>query len=127
MYDAFNQKHEATIQKHEATIQKHDAILNCLVEDNKEFRSHLSKLTTILSVNEKGKFSSQVHIPHGQYMAQGSQDKPNNEHINVVTTRSGKTVVTPPVEEQTENRDNIEEPPLMNQLRDQFLSHSLKP
>uniref|UniRef100_A0A2N9I131 RNA-directed DNA polymerase n=1 Tax=Fagus sylvatica TaxID=28930 RepID=A0A2N9I131_FAGSY len=103
MYDAFNQKHEAT-------IQKHDAILNRLVEDNKEFRSHLSKLTTTLSVNEKGKFPSQAHIPHGQYMAQGSQDKPNNEHVNVVTTRSGKTVVTPPVEEQTENRDNIEEP-----------------
>ena len=72
MYDAFNQKHEAT-------IQKHDAILNRLVEDNKEFRSHLSKLTTTLSVNEKGKFPSQAHIPHGQYMAQGSQDKPNNE------------------------------------------------
>ena len=49
MYDAFNQKHEAT-------IQKHDVILNRLVEDNKEFRSHLSKLTTTLSVNEKGNF-----------------------------------------------------------------------
>uniref|UniRef100_A0A2N9G390 RNA-directed DNA polymerase n=1 Tax=Fagus sylvatica TaxID=28930 RepID=A0A2N9G390_FAGSY len=110
MYDAFNQKHEAT-------IQKHDAILNRLVEDNKEFRSHLSKLTTTLSINEKGKFPSQPHIPHGQYMAQGSQDKPNNEHINVVTTRSGKTVVTPPVEEQTENRDNIEEPTINEPVR----------
>uniref|UniRef100_A0A2N9FL78 RNA-directed DNA polymerase n=1 Tax=Fagus sylvatica TaxID=28930 RepID=A0A2N9FL78_FAGSY len=110
MYDAFNQKHEAT-------IQKHDAILNRLVEDNKEFRSHLSKLTTTLSVNEKGKFPSQAHIPHGQYMAQGSQDKPNNEHVNVVTTRSGKTVVTPPVEEQTENRDNIEEPTINEPIR----------
>uniref|UniRef100_A0A2N9GYX5 RNA-directed DNA polymerase n=1 Tax=Fagus sylvatica TaxID=28930 RepID=A0A2N9GYX5_FAGSY len=110
MYDAFNQKHEAT-------IQKHDAILNRLVEDNKEFRSHLSKLTTTLSVNEKGKFPSQAHIPHGQYMAQGSQDKPNNEHVNVVTTRSGKTVVTPPVEEQTENRDNIEEPTINEPVR----------
>jgi hypothetical protein len=103
MYDAFN--------------QKHDSILNCLVEDNKEFRSHLSKLTTTLSVNEKGKFSSQAHIPYGQYMAQGSQDKPNNEHINVVTTRSGKTVVTPSVEEQTENRDNIEEPTINEPIR----------
>ena len=105
MQDEFNQKHEAT-------IQKHDAILNRLVEDSKEFMSHLSKLTTTLVVNDKGKFSSQAHIPHGQYMAQGSQgsqDKPNNEHINVVTTRSGKTVVTPPVKEQTENRDNIDE------------------
>jgi hypothetical protein len=110
MYDAFNQKHEAT-------IQKHDAILNRLVEDNKEFRSHLSKLTTTLSVNEKGKFSSQAHIPHGQYMAQSSQDKPNNEYVNVVTTRSGKTVVTPPVEEQTENRDNIEEPTINEPVR----------
>jgi hypothetical protein len=110
MYDAFNQKHEAT-------IQKHDAILNRLVEDNKEFRSHLSKLTTTLSVNEKGKFPSQAHIPHSQYMAQGSQDKPNNEHVNVVTTRSGKTVVTPPVEEQTENRDNIEEPTINEPVR----------
>jgi hypothetical protein len=110
MYDAFNQKHEAT-------IQKHDAILNRLVEDNKEFRSHLSKLTTTLSVNEKGKFPSQAHIPHGQYMAQGSQDKPNNEHVNIVTTRSGKTVVTPPVEEQIENRDNIEEPTINEPVR----------
>uniref|UniRef100_A0A2N9HV16 Reverse transcriptase/retrotransposon-derived protein RNase H-like domain-containing protein n=1 Tax=Fagus sylvatica TaxID=28930 RepID=A0A2N9HV16_FAGSY len=93
------------------------AILNCLVEDNKEFRSHISKLTTTLSVNEKGKFPSQAHIPYGQYMAQGSQDKPNNEHINVVTTRSGKTVVTPSVEEQTENRDNIEEPTINEPIR----------
>ena len=88
MYNAFNQKHKET-------IQKHDAILNRLVEDNKEFRSHLSKLTTTLSVNEKGKFSSQAHIPHGQYMAQGSQNKPNNEYVNVVTTRSGKTGYSP--------------------------------
>ena len=66
MYDEFNQKHEAT-------IQKHDAILNRLVEDSKEFMSHLSKLTTTLVVNDKGKFSSQAHIPHGQYMAQGSK------------------------------------------------------
>jgi hypothetical protein len=84
-------------------------------------------LTTTLSVNEKGKFPSQAHIPHGQYMAQGSQNKPNNEYVNVVTTRSGKTVVTPPVEEQTENRDNIEEPIINEPVRDQFLSHSLKP
>uniref|UniRef100_A0A2N9ELE6 Retrotransposon gag domain-containing protein n=1 Tax=Fagus sylvatica TaxID=28930 RepID=A0A2N9ELE6_FAGSY len=111
------QGYQAEIHEHEATIQKHDAILNRLVEDNKEFRSHLSKLTTTLSVNEKGKFPSQAHIPHGQYMAQGSQDKLNNEHINVVTTRSGKTVVTTPVEEQTENRDNIEEPTINEPVR----------
>uniref|UniRef100_A0A2N9FX66 Integrase catalytic domain-containing protein n=1 Tax=Fagus sylvatica TaxID=28930 RepID=A0A2N9FX66_FAGSY len=110
MYNAFNQKHEET-------IQKHDGILNRLVEDNKEFRSHLSKLITTLSINEKGKFPSQAHIPHGQYMAQGSQNKLNNEYVNVVTTRSGKTVVTPPVEEQTENRDNIEEPTINEPVR----------
>uniref|UniRef100_A0A2N9GF34 Integrase catalytic domain-containing protein n=1 Tax=Fagus sylvatica TaxID=28930 RepID=A0A2N9GF34_FAGSY len=33
------------------------------------------------------------------------------------TTRSGKTVVTPPVEEQTENRDNIEEPTINEPVR----------
>ena len=50
-------------------------------------------------------------------MAQGSQDKPNNEHINVVTTRSGKIVVTPPMEEQTKNRDNIDEPTINEPIR----------
>uniref|UniRef100_A0A2N9HWI1 RNA-directed DNA polymerase n=1 Tax=Fagus sylvatica TaxID=28930 RepID=A0A2N9HWI1_FAGSY len=65
----------------------------------------------------EGNFHPKLIFPHGQYMAQGSQDKPNNEHVNVVTTQSGKTVVTPPVEEQTENRDNIEEPTINEPVR----------
>ena len=115
--NAFIKAQTKTDQMYDAFNQKYDAILNRFVEDNMDFRSHLSKLTTTLSINEKGKFPSQAHIPHGQYMAQGSQDKHNNEHVNVVTTRSGKTMVTPPVEEQTENSDNIDEPTITESVK----------
>jgi uncharacterized protein (DUF927 family) len=56
------------------TNQKHDALLNQLAKENKEMKSHISKLTNALTVNEKGKFPSQPQIPQGQHMAQGSQN-----------------------------------------------------
>uniref|UniRef100_A0A2N9EYS5 RNA-directed DNA polymerase n=1 Tax=Fagus sylvatica TaxID=28930 RepID=A0A2N9EYS5_FAGSY len=61
-------------------------------------------------VNEKGKFPSQPQIPQGQHMAQGSQNKKNVEHVNEVTTRSGKNVDSPHIEEQEKSSDNVDLP-----------------
>jgi hypothetical protein len=92
------------------TNQKHDALLNQLAEENKEMKSHISKLTNALTVNEKGKFPSQPQIPQGQHMAQGSQNKKNVEHVSEVTTRSGKNVDSPHIEEQEKSSDNVDLP-----------------
>uniref|UniRef100_A0A2N9EIZ4 Integrase catalytic domain-containing protein n=1 Tax=Fagus sylvatica TaxID=28930 RepID=A0A2N9EIZ4_FAGSY len=73
-------------------------------------KSHISKLTNALTVNEKGKFPSQPQIPQGQHMAQGSQNKKNVEHVNEVTTRSGKNVDSPHIEEQEKSSDNVDLP-----------------
>jgi hypothetical protein len=100
----------AFIKAQSKTNQKHDALLNQLAEENKEMKSHISKLTNALTVNEKGKFPSQPQIPQGQHMAQGSQNKKNVEHVNEVTTRSGKNVDSPHIEEQEKSSDNVDLP-----------------
>uniref|UniRef100_A0A2N9ID69 Reverse transcriptase domain-containing protein n=1 Tax=Fagus sylvatica TaxID=28930 RepID=A0A2N9ID69_FAGSY len=100
----------AFIEAQSKTNQKHDALLNQLAEENKEMKSHISKLTNALTVNEKGKFPSQPQIPQGQHMAQGSQNKKNVEHVNEVTTRSGKNVDSPHIEEQEKSSDNVDLP-----------------
>uniref|UniRef100_A0A2N9HET6 Retrotransposon gag domain-containing protein n=1 Tax=Fagus sylvatica TaxID=28930 RepID=A0A2N9HET6_FAGSY len=56
------------------------------------------------------KFPSQPQIPQGQHMAQGSQNKKNVEHVNEVTTRSGKNVDSPHIEEQEKSSDNVDLP-----------------
>uniref|UniRef100_A0A2N9IB94 Retrotransposon gag domain-containing protein n=1 Tax=Fagus sylvatica TaxID=28930 RepID=A0A2N9IB94_FAGSY len=100
----------AFLETQSKTNQKHDALLNQLAEENKEMKSHISKLTNALTVNEKGKFPSQPQIPQGQHMAQGSQNKKNVEHVNEVTTRSGKNVDSPHIEEQEKSSDNVDLP-----------------
>ena len=49
--------------------QKHDTLLIQLAEDNREIKSHISKLTSSLTINEKRKFPSQPQNPQGQHMA----------------------------------------------------------
>uniref|UniRef100_A0A2N9IZ94 Integrase catalytic domain-containing protein n=1 Tax=Fagus sylvatica TaxID=28930 RepID=A0A2N9IZ94_FAGSY len=100
----------AFIEAQSKTNQKRDALLNQLAEENKEMKSHISKLTNALTVNEKGKFPSQPQVPQGQHMAQGSQNKKNVEHVNEVTTRSGKNVDSPHIEEQEKSSDNVDLP-----------------
>jgi cell division protein FtsB len=100
----------AFLETQSKTNQKHDALLNQLAEENKEMKSHISKLTNALTVNEKGKFPSQPQIPQGQHMAQGFQNKKNVEHVNEVTTRSGKNVDSPHIEEQEKSSDNVDLP-----------------
>ena len=80
----------AFIEAQSKTNQKHDTLLIELAEENKELKSHISKLTSSLTINEKGKFSSQTQNPQGQHMAQCS--KKNNSHLeqaNAITTRFG--------------------------------------
>jgi hypothetical protein len=43
-------------------------------------------------------------------MALGSQNKNNVEHVNEVTTRSGKNVDSPHIEEQEKSSDNVDLP-----------------
>jgi hypothetical protein len=81
-----------------------------LAKENKEMKSHISKLTNALTINEKWKFPSQPQIPQGQHMAQGSQNKKNVGHVNEVTTRSGKNVDSPHIEEQEKGSDNVDLP-----------------
>ena len=62
-----------------------------VVEKNKEIKSHISKIMSSLSVNEHGKFPSQTQsAPQGQHMAQK-----NLKEVNVIVTRSGKSLHIP--------------------------------
>jgi hypothetical protein len=55
-------------------------------------------------------------------MAQGSQNKKNVEHVNEVTTRSGKNVDSPHIEEQEKSSAMLICLPQVNLLPDQFPS-----
>ena len=60
-------------------------------------------------------------------MAQGSQNKKNVEHVNEVTTRSGKNVDSPHTEEQEKSGDNVDLPTTSEPLTRPIsvLSHKL--
>ena len=49
----------AFIEAQSKINQKHDTLLTQHVEANREIKSHISKLTSSLTINEKGKFPSQ--------------------------------------------------------------------
>ena len=46
----------AFLEAQSKTNQKHDALLNQLAEENKEMKSHISKLTNALTIMRKGNF-----------------------------------------------------------------------
>ncbi|KAL5544375.1 hypothetical protein UlMin_008159 [Ulmus minor] len=69
-------------------------------EEQKVIKSQLTKLTSLLTVQEQGHFPSQPQPnPRGQHMAQTSNpDKQHVKEANVIITRSGKEIdgPTPP-------------------------------
>lgn len=79
------------------TNQKFKTMITQIVEDQKEIKNHISKLTSALAVEERGKFSAQPQPnPKGQYMAQTSGSNINNlREVNAITTRSGKVIEQP--------------------------------
>ncbi|KAL5732809.1 hypothetical protein ACOSQ2_032501 [Xanthoceras sorbifolium] len=96
----------------EGTLQKFETILTQVVEDQKEMKSQITKLTSALSVQERGKIPSQPHPnPKGQHMAETSKNAKNVKEVNAVTTRSGKvldepTLPSPPVNKSSTNPDD---------------------
>ena len=59
---------QAFIEAQSKINQKHYTLLTQLAEENKEIKSHIFKLTSSLTINDKGKFSSQPQNPQGQHM-----------------------------------------------------------
>ncbi|XP_022892007.1 uncharacterized protein LOC111406875 [Olea europaea var. sylvestris] len=83
-----------------------------LVEENKEIKNHMSKLTNALAVGEHEKFSAQAQPnPKRQHMVQTSRSKETNfKEVNAITTRLEKVVEpTPPF------RENEKEPSKPNE------------
>ena len=66
-------------------------MLTQLVGDNREIKSHISKLTSSLTINEKGNFSSQPQNFQGQHMVQCSiKDKSHLQQVNAINTLKWK-------------------------------------
>ena len=85
---------QAFIEAQNKTNQKFESLFAQVVEESKEMKSQISKLTGTLAVStqERGKFPSQAQsIPKGQHMAQTSNSGDHNlKEVNAITTRSGK-------------------------------------
>ena len=78
----------------QATNQKFESVLIQLVEDNKESKSQITKVTSSLAIQEHGKFPSQPQSnPKGLQMAKTSNTPAQNvKEVNVITTQSGKQI-----------------------------------
>ena len=74
--------------------QKFESLFTQMVEENKEMKSQITKLTGALAFNEWGKFPSQAQSSQkGQHMAQTSNSNDHNiKEVNAITTRTGKIV-----------------------------------
>ena len=71
-------------------------MLTQLLVENREIKSHISKLTSSLSINEKGNFPFQPQNFQGQHMVQCSiKIKSHLQQVNAINTLSGKNVDTP--------------------------------
>ena len=79
------------------TNQKFEAILTQVVEDQKKMKSQITKLTSALTIQERGKFPSQPQSnPKGQHMAKTlSTNSQNIKGVNAITTWSGKILKEP--------------------------------
>ncbi|KAL5754159.1 hypothetical protein ACOSP7_022379 [Xanthoceras sorbifolium] len=93
----------------EGTLQKFETILTQVVEDENEMKSQITKLTSALSIQERGKISSQPHSnPKRQHMAETFKSAKNVKGVYAVITQSGKvldepTLPSPPVNKSSTN------------------------
>ena len=87
-----------------------------MMEEIKETKCQFSKLTEFLAIPEKGKLPSQPKFNvQGQHMAQSSTSNDQNvKEVNVITTRSGKTLPDPPIKSNSPSIPKVipENPPL---------------
>ncbi|GMN65531.1 hypothetical protein TIFTF001_034610, partial [Ficus carica] len=77
--------------------QKFESLFTQMVEESKEMKSQITKLTGALAVQERGKFLSQAQSnPTGQHMAQTANSEGRNiKEVNAITTHSGKILDEP--------------------------------
>ncbi|XP_022859047.1 uncharacterized protein LOC111379846 [Olea europaea var. sylvestris] len=90
-----------------------------IVEEIKEIKTHMSKLTNALTVVEREKFPAQAQRnPRGQHMAQTSGSRENNlKEFNAITTRSGKVIEpTSKSNEYEKDPSNLEESTLSEEV-----------
>ena len=96
---------QAFMEAQNKTNQKFESLFTQLVEESKEMKSQISKLTGTLAIStqERGKFPSQAQsIPKGQHMAQTSNSENHNvKEVNAITTRSGKILNDPSTADAT--------------------------
>ncbi|KAM1013894.1 hypothetical protein TB2_043792 [Malus domestica] len=89
----------------QALGQKFDSLFSQLVEENKEIKSQLSKLTNSMSVNEKGRFPANTQAnPKGV----NSIDTEFEHAKSVITLRNGKIIDTTPLLDGVEKTKNFE-------------------
>lgn len=97
---------QAFIQENQKQSQRYDSMFNQLFEENKEIKSHISKLTNSLAVNEKGNFPSNTEPnPKGVNSCEIGY-----EHAkSVISLRNGKKIdTTPPSKEVEKSKSNNE-------------------
>lgn len=83
------------MQEQQKQNQKYHAIFGQLVEQNKEIKNQITKLTNSLTINEKGKFPSSTE-PNPK----GINSLETFQHADSITLKSGKIIEnTPPVKE----------------------------
>ena len=79
---------QAFMEAQNKTNQKFESLFTQMVEESKEMKSQISKLTGALAIQEHGKFPSQAQsVPKRQHMAQTSNsEKQNIKEVNAITT-----------------------------------------
>ncbi|GKV26915.1 hypothetical protein SLEP1_g36129 [Rubroshorea leprosula] len=85
---------KAFMEAQTKTNQKFDSILTQVVEENKDIKSQLTKLTNALTIQERGKIPSQPQAnPKNLHLVQESTSNSENiQGVNAITTRTGKVI-----------------------------------
>ncbi|GKU94734.1 hypothetical protein SLEP1_g8180 [Rubroshorea leprosula] len=85
---------KAFMEAQTKTNQKFDSILTQVVEENKDIKSQLTKLTNALTIQERGKIPSQPQAnPKILHLVQESTSNSENiQGVNAITTRTGKVI-----------------------------------
>ncbi|GKU88873.1 hypothetical protein SLEP1_g3087 [Rubroshorea leprosula] len=85
---------KAFMEAQTKTNQKFDSILTQMVEENKDIKSQLTKLTNALTIQERGKIPSQPQVnPKNLHLVQESTSNSENiQGVNAITTRTGKVI-----------------------------------
>ncbi|GMN57772.1 hypothetical protein TIFTF001_026872 [Ficus carica] len=116
------------------TNQKFESLFTQMVEESKEMKTLITKLTGALAiyVQEQGKFPSQAQSnPKRQHMVQTSNFEDQNiKEVNAITTRSGKILDDPSITAATSSGQEVipkkDEPTELLDLDDLFRNSESK-